>query len=104
MRAPLSIQLIQRLAHFQRCLHGAIGVIRIPKRRAEQRHQRVADVFVDDPAVRFHDAAHAREVMIKNREHVVGVERFAHGREIAQIGKQNRYFAFFATERDIFAQ
>ena len=43
--------------------HGVGGVIRIVERRAEHRHDGVADIFVDEAAMGLDDIRHGRKIL-----------------------------------------
>ena len=62
----LEIELLDQLDHFQRRGHGTAGTIVERQRRAEQRHQPVADHLVDHAAVAADGVEHQR---------VIGVEQ-----------------------------
>ena len=77
---------------------GAVGVVALGYGSAEQRHDRVADVFIDDPAVRFEGEAHAVEIAVEEGDDRGGGEVFAEGGEAAEIGEEDGDLAFFAAE------
>ena len=75
---PLRVQARQLLDHRQRRLHRVVGVVGIVERRAEQRHDHVADELVDRALVREHDRHHAREVLVQLRDDVFGLAALGH--------------------------
>ena len=85
-------------------MHRAIGIVGMAERRAEQRHESVAHIFIHDAAVSFDDRTHPGEIAIQNSQHLVRRKQFAHVGEIAQVRKENGHLAFFSTEHHIFTQ
>ena len=54
-------QIAAELAHGEGGSHGPLGVVVVGLRHAEHRHERVADVLVDRPAVRLDHLGHTPE-------------------------------------------
>ena len=77
---------------------GAVGVVAVGHRGAEEGHDRVADKLVDDAAVGFEGGAHAVEVAVEEGEEFGGGELLAEGGEAAEIGEEDGDLAFLATE------
>ena len=55
----LGVELVERLQHAERRRDRVQRVVGIVERRVPERHDRIADIFVDRAAVREHDAATA---------------------------------------------
>ena len=78
-----------------RCGAAVVGRRR---RRAEDRHDRVADELVDDAALRQHRCAHAREVVVEERHQLLRLGPFRQRREALQVGEEQRDVARLAAE------
>ena len=61
------VEVLQRLAHLGGRSHGPQRVVLVHPGQAEDRHDRIADVLLDRPAVALQDGLHRREVQ---REHL----------------------------------
>ena len=65
----------RELADRERCADGALGIVLVGGRRAEERHDRVADELLDGAAVALELGAHALVVRPQDRLDVLGIER-----------------------------
>ena len=73
------------MAHRQRGADGVNRVIRIVQRRVPERHNRVADIFVDRAAVREHDVGHCREIFVDEPRQRLRIQLLGNGRKAAHI-------------------
>ena len=71
----------------QRGVHGVHRVIGIVERRAEHRHDGVADVLVDEAAVRLDDVGHGGEVFVHRRDQVGRRDFLPNGGEVRDVGE-----------------
>ncbi|MDP2138429.1 MAG: hypothetical protein Q8J74_11325 [Candidatus Didemnitutus sp.] len=101
LRDEFAIQGVERGGHFARGGDGAGGEIRLGQRRAEERHDGVADVFVDHAVVFFNDGAHAVEVTVEQREQFGRRQFFTQRGDVAQVGKEDGGFAHSAAKLQI---
>jgi hypothetical protein len=58
------VELLEGCSHLARGAYCSEGVILVGARETEDRHDGVADVFLDDAAVAFYDGAHLGEVAV----------------------------------------
>src|SRR5687768_15623488 len=83
---------VQRLAlalHRERREHGVARVLRVVHRRAPERHDRVADVFVERAAVGAADhRAHLGQVLVDVVAQLLGLERLGDAGKAAHVRKQ----------------
>ena len=85
----LAVRADHRLAHGERRAHGALGVVAVGDRRAEDAHHRVADELLDDAAERLDLVANALVVRREDRAHVLGVELFGPRREPDEVDEDD---------------
>ena len=64
---PVGVEAGERLLHRERAAHRALGVIGLRDRRAEVRHEAVAQVLVERAAVREEHLDHARVALVQQR-------------------------------------
>ena len=74
------VQTFQPLHDAQRSAHCALRMVRIRLRRAEQRHDAVAEELLDDTALRFHCRDHFGEELIQQSQEHGRIELLAQGR------------------------
>ena len=85
------VEVADRLLHRKGRIDGALGVVLVRDRSAEDRHDGVTDVLVDRP---FVAADLPRKLVEIGREHatkLLGVEALAQHGGAGEIGKENRY-------------
>ena len=92
-RVDLGSELTDRDDELESCPNGPLGVILVCRRRAEHRHDSVADELLDHAAVPVHDLACNVEVAGEQLAHVLGVTRLRQARESHQVGEENRHEA-----------
>ena len=69
----LPVQLGDRRPDRERSTHGALGIVLVCHRRAEERNDRVADELLDGAAVPFELALRAPVVALEERAHVLRI-------------------------------
>ena len=86
-----AVELGQPRGALQRRAHRIVGMIRIVERRAEHRDDRVADVLVDEAAMRLDDVGHGREIFV----HRIAVLGHSEGGAVGMLAaaKDNRIAA-----------
>ena len=91
--APATVELlVQRLEgrlHVGGGSHGPQRVVLVDRGQAEDRHDRVADVLLDRPSVRFEHHPHLFEVAREDLAHDLRVEPVAEGRRPLEIGEDD---------------
>ena len=70
-------------------------------RRPENRHDRIADVFVDNSARRFHRTGHLSKIGIELFDQILGRLRLAVRSETSQVGEQDGDISNFAAQLDL---
>ncbi len=86
----LELFLERELADRERGADGALGVVLVRGRRAEQRHHRVADELLDGAAVALELRAHALVVRPEKRLDVLGIHRLGACREADEVAEDDR--------------
>ena len=86
----LGAQVHQRALHLGRRSHGPERVVLVHLAQAEDGHDRVADVFLDGPAVRLQDSAHPLEVARHELAKGLRVERLAEVGGALQVAEDDR--------------
>ena len=81
---------------FERCAHGALGIVAMRHGGAEHAHDAVAGVLVDAAAIRGDETVHDLEEARQQRVVLFGIERCAQPRIAGEIGKQGRDLAALA--------
>ena len=79
------------VADGQRGAHRPLGVVAVGQRRAEHRHDAVADVLVDPAAVLLDQAVDALEEAAEQRVHLLGVELAAQRRVAGEVREEHRH-------------
>ena len=79
--------------HAEPGAHGALGVVLVRHRRAEDRHHVVADVLVDRAAVALHLVAEAQQRAVHERLHRLGSMPLGERGVAGQVGEQHRHLA-----------
>jgi len=69
---------------------GALGVVLVRDRRPPDRHHRIADELLHDPAVSADDLPARVEVPREQIPDLLGIARFREGRESHQVREQHR--------------
>ena len=87
--------------HFDRRADGFDGVEFAGVRRAEERHQPVADVFVERAAVFEDDLADHREILVEQIDDQFRRAGFGKSGEVADVGEQGGHFLPDASESDL---
>ena len=92
--APPLLELVverrQALAHLDGGPNGPESVVLLRARKAEDRHDRVADVLLDRPAVLLQSAAHLVEVAGHHLAHRLRVQALGHRRRTLQVREEDR--------------
>ena len=78
----------ERVADRERRAHGALGIVLVRDRRAEDGHHRVADELLDGAAEALELGAHARVVGLEEPPHVLGVHRLGARREADEVAEE----------------
>ena len=79
-----------RVADGQRRPHRPLGVVAVGDRRAEDRHDAVADVLVDPAAMLGDEAVGAGEEALQERVHLLRVELAAERGVAGEVGEEDR--------------
>src|SRR6266849_5265307 len=69
------------------------------ERQAEDRHDRIADIFVDDAGAVAEDILHIGEIFVEHGDGAGGAERLGERGEAAYVGEQRRRDLRRAAER-----
>ena len=78
--------------HFERGVATLGRVVRLFKRRAPERHHRVADVFVERAVVAEDDLRHVRQIFVEQRGEFLRVQFFRNGGEPAHVAEHHGDF------------
>ena len=81
--------------------HRVHGVARLGHGRAEDGHDGVADVLVDDPVLFHHDADHLAEVLVEQAHELLRVHALAQRGEAADVGEQDGDLERLAAQGDL---
>src|SRR4051794_2434776 len=92
----VGVEVAQTLADTQCSPAGARRVVRSRERSVPERHERIADVFVDGAAFREDVAGQSAKQQIEKVHHLGWRQLFAHRGEVPDIEEENRDFALFA--------
>jgi hypothetical protein len=84
--------------HLEGAGDGALGVVGVGDRGAEQGEDRVAEELVDRAAVAVDHLGHRAEVDVEDRHDLLRAEALAQRREAAQVGQQDGDLAALAAE------
>ena len=94
LRAVAALQVVVELRdgrlHGEGRADGALGIVLVRDRRPEDRHDGVADVLVDRPAIALDLARQRGEERGQDSTQVFGVELFPERGRAGQIGEQDR--------------
>ena len=74
----------------ERCAHGPLGVVLGRRRRAPDRHHRVADELLDRAAVELDQSSARVEVAGEELARVLGIALLGGGGEADEVGEENR--------------
>ena len=86
----LELLLEREVADRERRADGALGIVLVGGRRAEERHHRVADELLDRAAVALELGADALVVRAEERLDVLGVERLRACGEADEVAEDDR--------------
>ncbi len=86
---PLAVPVPEAADHRDRSPERAILVVLLRDRQAEDRHDRVADELVEQPALLRDAVDHAREVVVEQRHGWVRSELLRQRREAADVGEED---------------
>ena len=89
-RVDLGAQLTDREDQLESGANGALGIVLVRGRRAEGRHDGIADELLDDAAVALDDLAGHLEVSRQQLADVLGIAGLGQGREADEVGEQDR--------------
>ena len=84
------VQLLDGVARGERRAHGALGVVLVRDRCAEDGHDRVADELLHGAAEALDLGAQARVVRGEHRAHVLRVELLGAAGEADEVGEEDR--------------
>ncbi len=87
---PAQVERPERADHAGRDEQGVVGIGAARHRRAKDRHQPVAHVFVEHAAVRKDHLDHLGKVIIEHRHRVARAHRLGERGEMPDVGKQHR--------------
>ena len=85
----LAVEARQLVEHRQRAVEGVDGVIAVGERRAEVRHDPVADELVQGAAVVKDFFDHVAVVLVQQADDLGGRQRARHRREVANVREQH---------------
>ena len=94
------VELRDGIAHRERRAHGSLGVVLVGCRRAEHRHDGVADVLLDRPAEALEDRAQRLVVGGERPAHLLDVEQLAPAREADEVGEEHQHHLALLTPLD----
>ena len=92
-RRQALVDLGHRRLHPERRAHGALLVVLVRHRRAEERHHVVPDVLVHVAAVALHLGAEAHQGAVHEPLHGLRVHPLGHRGVARQVGEQDRHLA-----------
>jgi hypothetical protein len=92
-RGERLVDLPHRVLHAEPGADRPLGVVLVRHRRAEDRHDVVADVLVDGPAVALDLLAEPHERSVDERLHVLGVHPLGDRGVAGQVGEQDGHLA-----------
>ena len=85
----VGVQRLDRVDELQPRADRALGVVLVGDRRAPDRHDRVADELLDDPAVDLHDPRRGVEVRAQQLADGLGVAVLGDRREADEVGEED---------------
>ncbi len=86
----LAVPDVQGLQQFDGRTHGALGVILLRQRRTEERHDGIADEFIERAAVFENDIRSDRKELIEKCRHVLRRQAFTASGKADDVGKKDR--------------
>ena len=89
-RGPPFAQFLASLDHVEGSTQGADRIVAMRPRRAENRHDGVANVLFDEPAISSDDFAEHLEQRILKCPNIFRVKALGKGRKAGDISKQHR--------------
>jgi hypothetical protein len=89
--ARLHAERRQRVAHLRGGSQCAQRVVLVQQWNAEHRHHRVADEFLDGPAMAFDDCLHSFEVACEKAAQRLGVDGLAEGCRAGDVAEDDRH-------------
>ena len=99
LKASLIVE--QARTHLERGFDGVERIVRFRHRRAEHRHDRVADELVDHAMMGEDALDHAAEVLVQEVEQRARVHALADAGEGADVGEQHRHRHELAAQVDV---
>ena len=100
VRAPQLVGVaLELVAQMQRRVAGALRVVLVRDRRAEQRHDAVAGVLVDRALEAVHAVGEDREEALQDPVPLLGVELLGQLHRALHVGEQHRDLLALAFER-----
>ena len=99
-RSRFDVEQLDHLDHFERRAHGRRRRVGQRQRRAEDRHQPVADHLVDHAAVAADGVEHQRVVGVEQLDRLFRRLRLRHRREAADVGEHHRGLDALAAQRE----
>ena len=91
-----------RVHHFECRAQRPLGIILVRDRRAEQRHDFVADEFVDHAFVLLHDRHQRLKAGVHQLAHFLGIFLFRQRGEAGNVGENDRDQLAFVFRRLFF--
>ena len=96
---PVGIEGVDVLEHGDPASHGALGIVAVSERRAEDRHGGVADELLDDATEPLDPGSECLEEQLQTLADVFGVALLGMGRGIDDVDEQNRNKLAFLRHR-----
>jgi hypothetical protein len=101
MNPDLLFETYQRPFHLARASERAAGMIRLIRRRAPERHDGIADVFVQRPLVTEDHLDLQAEIAVEQIDDLRRRFAFGEGGESLDVGKQHRDLALLTGQRRV---
>ncbi len=95
------VELLAHRAHGEAAAHGVHPVITVGVGRAEEHHDLVAHVFIDNAVVLLSQVGHDAHVRVDEVNDIARVHAIGQRREPADVAKERRHFAHFTAELDL---
>ena len=99
----VAVEQVKGLEHRKARAHSVVCVVARGLGHAEQRHDRVADVLVDDPVVAPDHVGHEGEVLVHHRDDRLRSEALAQLGEAAYIAEEHRGVGQLPAQLEVFA-
>ena len=95
---PARAQRLERSLHGERGAAGVQRMIRLRQRRAEHRHEAIADELVEHAAVLEQHAVRAWNTSLSSSAKRARLERGGEPRRVAEVGEQDAQLLLLAAE------